>query len=263
MDKNIESYIDQIVSELTCDETEKREIVDEMKDHLYLLKCEYIKKGLSDKEATKKALECFGEQKHLKSGYQESLIPYYKVFKIGTWILFCLYSFIVLFKLLFQRILIRITDYTNAVAFGDPNPSFNRYFFSPPDSNGFFDIEVWLLNSNIIPFQNTIQYIMGFDRFNMDIIINNTLGNIMIFLPLGIFLPMLFKKYYTFSRIFVSSIIISFSIEVQQFVFQIGQFDIDDIILYTIGCALGYFVIRTIRDFTGLMKKKTLEKSTS
>ena len=46
MDKNIETYIDQIVSELNCDENEKREIIDEMKDHLYLLKNEYLEQGL-------------------------------------------------------------------------------------------------------------------------------------------------------------------------------------------------------------------------
>jgi glycopeptide antibiotics resistance protein len=258
LDKNIETYIDQIVSELTCDEKEKKEIVDEMKDHLYLLKSEYLEQGLSNEEATQKALESFGEKKQLKNGYQESLFPFYKVFKIGTWILFGLYLFIVLFKLLFQRIIIRITDYTHSVSFGFPE--YNRYFFIPPDSNGFFDIEVWQLNSNIIPFQNIITYIIGSERFNQDIIINNTLGNILIFLPLGIFLPILFKKFNRLSYIFVSLIIISFSIEVLQFILQIGQFDIDDIILNTIGGVLGYFVIETIRNITVLIKKIAFQK---
>ena len=162
MDKNIEIYIDQIVSELTCDEKEKREIVDEMKDHLYLLKSEYLERGFSDEEATQKALESFGEQKQLKNGYQESLFPFYKLFKIGTWFLFGLYSFIVSFKLLFQRMIINNMNYDNSVSFDFSY--YNLYFFYPPDSTGFFDIEVWKLNSNIIPFQNTITYLLNFRR---------------------------------------------------------------------------------------------------
>jgi glycopeptide antibiotics resistance protein len=260
LDKNIETYIDQIVGELTCDEREKREIFDEIKDHLYLLQREYLEQGLSDEEAAQMALDSFGEQKQLKNAYQESLFPFYKLFKIGTWILFALYSLIVLFKLLFQRIIIRIIDYANSVSLGFPDH--NRYFFYPPDSNRFFDIEVWQLNSNIIPFQNTITYIIGSDRFNQDIIINNTLGNILIFLPLGIFLPILFKKFNRLSKVFISLTIISFSIEVLQFVLQIGQFDIDDIILNTMGVVLGYFVIKTIRDITDLFKKKAFQKTT-
>ena len=118
-----------------------------MRDHLYLLKGEYIEQGFTHKEATQKALESFGEQKQLINGYQESLIPFYKLFKIGTWVLFGLFSIVVLFKLLFQRIIIRILDNTRL---GDLE--FNRYFFYPPDSNGFFDLKVWQLNSNIIPF---------------------------------------------------------------------------------------------------------------
>ena len=181
VDKDIETYTRQIVSKLICDETEKMDIVDEMKDHLYLLKSEYLEQGFSDKEATQMAFKRFGEQKLLRNGYQESYFPYYKILHKGFWALFSLYSFIILFKLLFQRIIIRITDYAYEISSGEP--SFNRYFFYPPDSNGFFDIEVWRLNSGIIPFQNTIQYITGSDRFNQDIIINNTLGNILIFLP--------------------------------------------------------------------------------
>ncbi|WP_419394189.1 VanZ family protein [Cytobacillus praedii] len=255
MDKNIETYIAQIVSELTCDEKEKREIIDEMKDHLHLLKDEYLDQGLSDKEATDMALESFGEQKTIKNGFQESISPFYKISKIGTWILFSLYSSIVLFKLLFQRIILRIADYDRL---GDPE--FNRYFFYPPDSNGFFELEVWKINSSIIPFHSTMNYINGSYHPDLDVILNNTLGNILIFVPLGFFLPILFKNFNKLLKVFVSLIIISFSIEALQFILQIGQFDIDDIILNTIGGVLGYFVIKTIRGITDSIIRKAFQK---
>ena len=124
LDKKIETYINQIVSQLNCGEDEKREIIDEMQDHLTLLKNEYVEEGFTNEEATQKALESFGEQKPLTKGLQESLFPFYKVFKIGTWILFGLYAFIVLFKLFFQRIILRVLDYARL---GDPE--YNRYLF--------------------------------------------------------------------------------------------------------------------------------------
>lgn len=239
MDKSIETYIDQIVSELTCEEKEKREIVDEMKDHLYLLKNEYLEQGLSDEAAARKALESFGEQEQLKNGYQESLFPFYRPFKIGAWILFGLYAFIVLFKLLFLRIIVRILDYARL-----DDPEYNRYFFYPPDSKEFFDLNVWQLNTNIVPFQSTINYINGSYHTNLDVILNNTIGNMLIFLPLGIFLPILYKNFRSLTKVLVGSLLISFIIEILQFVSQLGQFDIDDIILNSIGSIIGFMLVK-------------------
>lgn len=175
------------------------------------------------------------------------------MFKIGTWILFGLYSFIVLFKLIYQRIIIRFTDILNSATYDFPVR--NRYFSYPNDSNEFYNLEVLQLNSNIIPFKNILTYLTGSMQFNDDIIINNTLGNIVIFIPLGILLPILFHKFYKFSRVFISLIFISFSLEAQQLILQVGQFDIDNIILNTIGGVLGYFVIVTIPSITSLFQK--------
>jgi glycopeptide antibiotics resistance protein len=261
MDKNIETYIDQIVAELNCSENEKIEIKDEMKDHLSLLKKEYLEQGLSDEEASQKALKVFGEQGQLRNGYQESLFPYYKIFKIGTRVLFGLYAVIVLFALLFQRLVMRLFDYVNVVFYD--HSAYNRYFFYPPDTNRFFDLDVWQLNSNLIPMQNTIQYIKGTERFEIEIILHNTLGNILIFLPLGIFLPILFKKFNSLSKVFVSSILISFTIEVLQFVLQIGQFDIDDILLNTVGAIIGFSLIKFLIRNTKFANKSYLERTTT
>lgn len=246
LDQTIETYIDEIVSRLNCNEEEKIEIIDEIRDHLYLLKNEYIDAGFNNEQATEKALESFGEHEQLTNGLQDSLSPFFKVFKIGAWILFGLYSFIILFMLLFQRILFRITDFYRN---GD---TFNIYVYIPMESEGLF--EYLKFNSNIIPFQNTIGYLTGADRFNIDIIISNTLGNILIFLPLGIFLPLLFEKYSKFTKVLIASTIISFSIEVLQITLQIGQFDIDDIILNVVGSIIGFFFFKMLKHINTLSK---------
>ena len=251
LDKNIETYINQVVSELSCDLNEKKDIADELRDHLILLKNEYIEQGFSDEEAIQKALRIFGELKQISNSYQESIFPYNKIIRQITWLLFGFYSFISLWNLLFVRIIDRIINYI----------SFNRYFRFPQNHNGFFDMEVWKINSNIIPFKNTFSYINGSNNFNLDIILNNTIGNILIFLPLGIFLPILFKKYNMLSQVFIGSIIISFSIEILQFIIQIGQFDVDDILLNTIGTVIGYFIIKTIYKIACLFTRSAYQET--
>ncbi|QFF99003.1 VanZ family protein [Psychrobacillus glaciei] len=256
MDKKFESYIDQIVKDLDCDKEEKKEISEEISDHLKLLKQDYIEQGFTDEKAINKALECFGDEKQLRQGYKESISPYYKLFKISNWIIFSLSSFVVLWMLIFQRILQRVRNYSHGFNQSD-------YFFSNEVQEGFFafNIDAWKLNINLIPFKNTINYIINHDKFNLDIVINNTLGNILIFIPLGIFLPILFKRYTSFSKAIAFSIIVSFTIESIQLLLQIGQFDIDDLILNGIGSIVGFLFIKLIFKFQNIFQKPRLFRS--
>lgn len=254
MNQTIKAYIRKIVNELNCDEQEKSEIAEEMTGHLLLLKQEYQEQGSTDEEATQKAIQSFGDEKNIEEGFKHSIFPYYKIFRKINWMLFGVYSFIVLSNLIFFRIISRIINYKH---------DFNKYFYVSPESNGFFDLTTWQQNSNLIPFNSTYNYILGADQFNVDIIINNTLGNILIFIPLGIFLPILFKKYQSFSQVLVGSLTISFTIEVLQFSLQIGQFDIDDVILNSVGGAVGYLIIKLLMKGANLTRWTIFYKTTS
>lgn len=77
MDKRIEAYIKQVIARLTCNEDEKDEIEDEMRDHLSLLVQEYSEEGYSRKEAVEKALQTFGQEKEIGRSLQRSLSPFY------------------------------------------------------------------------------------------------------------------------------------------------------------------------------------------
>lgn len=252
MDARIEAYIDKIVKELNCANDEKRELMDEMRDHLTLLKREYTDQGFSDEEAVQKAIESFGEEKQLTNGLQASMSPFYKVFMKGAWILFGLYSFIALYKLIFERIIVRIADYYRL---GEP---FNRFFFSTQNTKGYF--EHLQLNSNIIPFKNTFDYLRGSIIANTDVIINNTLGNILVFLPLGLFLPLLFKKYSKFTKTVAAAALMSFAIEVIQITMRLGQFDIDDVILNTLGAGVGFLFYKLIKGIITLPKGRIFRR---
>jgi glycopeptide antibiotics resistance protein len=249
VDQNIESYIRGIVSRLNCSEEEKRDIMDEMRDHLQLLKSEYLRQGLAEEEATRKALESFGEPKQLTRGLQASMFPYEKAFRAGAWICFALYAFVVLYKLLFQRIITRFVDTTR-----------NPYFFIPSEAEGYFSQTVLKLNANFIPFHNTMEYLTGAHRYDMSVIIHNTLGNILIFLPLGFFLPLLLRRYGKLSKLIVDSMILSFAIETLQYGLRIGQFDVDDILLNTFGSVLGFLLITIMKHLLALSKGSSFRK---
>ncbi|MGF6375666.1 glycopeptide antibiotics resistance protein [Clostridiales Family XIII bacterium PM5-7] len=64
--------------------------------------------------------------------------------------------------------------------------------------------------------------------------------NVVLFVPYGILVPLLWKKADSWKRIFIYGILTSFSIEMIQMLFIGRLADIDDLIANTIGCLLGY-----------------------
>ncbi|KAB3526767.1 VanZ family protein [Alkaliphilus serpentinus] len=95
---------------------------------------------------------------------------------------------------------------------------------------------------NIIPFKTIIQYIMNLKYYTIENVLTNLLGNIVVFIPLGFFIPSIFKTLRSGVQTTISVLIITFVVETSQRVLQVGSFDIDDIILNSIGGLIGYFI---------------------
>ena len=73
-------------------------------------------------------------------------------------------------------------------------------------------------------------------------------GNIAWFVPFGFLLPMIWqrlKSFYTIPLGFLLSLII----ESGQLALNKGMFEIDDLVLNTAGCAVGYLIYKIYRDF--------------
>ena len=66
------------------------------------------------------------------------------------------------------------------------------------------------------------------------------LGNIAMFMPLGFFLPLLFRPFRRWYVTIPTGFGISLLIETVQLVFQLGSADVDDLFCNTLGNALGY-----------------------
>ena len=62
----------------------------------------------------------------------------------------------------------------------------------------------------------------------------NLLGNVLIFLPFGFFMAMA-SKYRSFLSTLVYSFALSLTVEISQLFMKVGCFDVDDLLLNTIG----------------------------
>lgn len=72
-----------------------------------------------------------------------------------------------------------------------------------------------------------------------------TILNIVLFVPMGLFLPLLYKKYNKFKTVVITGILFSFSIELVQ-MFNWGASDINDVMTNTMGACLGYLIYSII-----------------
>jgi len=94
---------------------------------------------------------------------------------------------------------------------------------------------------NLSPLE-TIRRYMNIDRFNTSTWIINLVGNIGVFIPFGIIIPLAFDSKYR--RMLVIFLSIIFTLEVLQLVTRRGSFDIDDFILNSVGATIGYCIYK-------------------
>lgn len=69
----------------------------------------------------------------------------------------------------------------------------------------------------------------------------NLFGNVIIFIPFGFFLPMASKYKSLFSTVFYS-FGLSLCVETFQLMTRVGSFDVDDLLLNTLGGLAGYII---------------------
>jgi glycopeptide antibiotics resistance protein len=73
------------------------------------------------------------------------------------------------------------------------------------------------------------------------------IGNLVMLLPLGIYIPLLFPKLSGFFRVFIICLLVSISIELMQLITSVRSTDVDDVILNTSGAVIGYIIYRFLR----------------
>lgn len=108
---------------------------------------------------------------------------------------------------------------------------------------GFFARYSSVKSYNLIPFKSIIEIFNNSSTYS---IIINILGNLLVFMPLEYFIIELFKVNKLLIN-FVLSFTIILLLELAQFIFKVGVFDIDDLILCTFGMMMFYIVYNNIK----------------
>ena len=70
-------------------------------------------------------------------------------------------------------------------------------------------------------------------------------GNVAAFMPFGFFLPVFSRRCRHFFNTVFYTLELSLAVELIQLVTKVGSFDVDDLILNTLGGAMGFFVYHT------------------
>jgi len=93
--------------------------------------------------------------------------------------------------------------------------------------------------ANFVPFA-TLKYFYIIRKHYSYLVAKNILGNVIGFIPLGVLLPILFVRLQRIGKTIVVVFLISLSFETLQLLFNLGVFDVDDLILNTFGGTVGY-----------------------
>ena len=115
---------------------------------------------------------------------------------------------------------------------------------------------------NLMPFHTLYQYVFGTNT-NVDawssLSLLNISANVLLFLPLGCLIPVIWKKWYSFKKVLFLGLTVTCFIEmVQMFVGR--STDIDDVILNTLGIIIGYGIFSLFNlTLEKLTHKRTLQ----
>lgn len=94
---------------------------------------------------------------------------------------------------------------------------------------------------NLELFKEIKRFITYREQLGMFAVLANLLGNILIFVPYGFFISMAGRTR-GFFKTFFCSMFLSLCVEIVQLITRVGSFDVDDILLNTIGGVLGYII---------------------
>ncbi|WP_226671442.1 VanZ family protein [Metabacillus litoralis] len=89
---------------------------------------------------------------------------------------------------------------------------------------------------NLVPFTTIQGYFSTFTGFSLT---DQFIGNILAFLPFGFLIVFIIPRS-SLMRILIYTFVLSFGIECLQILFRVGAFDVDDLLLNTVGGVIGY-----------------------
>lgn len=102
---------------------------------------------------------------------------------------------------------------------------------------------------NLVLFREIRRFIQYRHILGTTAVLINVAGNVAVFVPLGFALPVLFERIHSFGQVLILSFAISLLAETMQLVLRVGCFDVDDLLLNTVGGCIGYLGYRILRRY--------------
>ncbi len=93
---------------------------------------------------------------------------------------------------------------------------------------------------NLVPFVEIRRFWIYRKQLGTFAVFSNIFGNVIGFLPFGFILPVIFRRMNSGFLICISGFLLSLTVEVIQLITKVGCFDVDDMILNTLGAVFGY-----------------------
>lgn len=114
---------------------------------------------------------------------------------------------------------------------------------------------------NLEPFKEIKRFYHYREQLGMKAFLLNVVGNVAAFMPCGFFLPIVSRRS---RRKWYNTILLCFTlslcVEVTQLVGKVGSFDVDDLMLNTLGGALGYVTYRIVQTIRIRRKRRAKKK---
>lgn len=109
---------------------------------------------------------------------------------------------------------------------------------------------------NLVPFREIVRFIKYRENLNIVLVAVNLQGNVLAFMPFGALIRWVINRKVRWYQAMEYTFLFSFCVELVQLVTKVGVFDVDDLILNTMGGLFGFFVYY----FLLLINKKREER---
>lgn len=132
--------------------------------------------------------------------------------RVISWILFCIYLVMMVYFLFFSEQMGRI-----------PRDRFQY---------------------NLQPLAEIQRYLRHAGKLGRMLVLLNLAGNVLCFMPFGFVIPILTARYRSLGKMVFLSFLASLLVETLQLLSKLGSFDVDDILLNTLGGLIGYLLFQ-------------------
>lgn len=161
--------------------------------------------------------------------------------KFFLWIVFIAFLLVLTKNILFKK-----------------SPGYYKRYFK--NEYRYYSVKKSWEKANTKPF-STIQLFYNSRRLNTEYKKDNLLGNLLGFAPVGFLLPLLLPWFRKGVYVLLAGFLLSLCFETAQLVLGLGIFDVDDLILNTTGCFIGYVFYWIIRRVFSSPGQKALSHS--